>query len=94
MDSETESIYTQFTGARSRTSGYRNLKGLEPCPFDSCPHYLALGKQEESESKQLRKVLLPIEDPHKLLEPEQSNEDLPGGLQKKNKRSLERVFVS
>lgn len=94
MDSKTESIYTQFMEPDLEHQGTEIWKGLEPCPFDSCPRYPALGKQEESESKQLRKVLLPIEDPHKLLEPEQSNEDLPGGLQKKNKMSLERVFVS
>lgn len=61
--------------------------------MDSRPHCLALRKQEESEPKQLRRVLLHMGHLHKQLEPEQGDKDLSGGLQKKDEMSLEHLFV-
>lgn len=49
----------QLTGARPKTSGYRKLENvLGSFPSDLCPHSPALGKQEISVSKRIRRVLL------------------------------------
>lgn len=82
LDTRTEFIYMQFTGARPKTSGYRKLENvLGSFPSDSCPHSPALGKQEVSTSKRIRRVLLGMRSCHKVSEPEQGEEDLCGGLQ-------------
>ena len=79
---------TQFTGARPRRLGW-SLKRSQAVSLRLMALLSCSGEARDIGSKRVRRALLRMGALHNVSEPEQAEEDLPGGQQGKNKMSLE-----